>query len=215
MKRRSLILVALLCALPARGNETSLSDTARDTLSMIDALPTREQLDFALGAPAVDQLLALASDPTTALGLQVRAIRVLPSYCPASGCAGSVVHGALAELVRGYISQMTRSPTPLSPQDLLRLRAAIEALGATRSGLEGDANLFIASPQLLLHHPSRDVQAAAVRALRSVCSPDLCTREVCTKSADEVRALLGASPTPQLRSAIISALQGLAPCSDH
>jgi hypothetical protein len=192
-----------------------LSDTARDTLAMIDALPTRQQLDFALGTSAVDQLLALVNDPSTALGLQIRAIRVLPSYCPDSGCASSVVHDALAELVRGYVSHMTRSAAPLAPQDLLRLRAALEALGATRSGLDSDAALFTASPQLLLHHPSRDLQAAAVRALRGVCSPDLCTREVCTASSDAVRALLGTSPTPQVRSAIISALQGLAPCSAH
>jgi len=213
MTRRSLVMLVLLCALPARGNEASLSDVALDTLSMIDALPSRPQLDFALGRTALDQLLALANDTSTDLGLQIRAIRVLPSYCVETGCAGTPVHDAIAELVRGYVSRMTRSSAPLEPPDLLRLRAALEALGDTRSGMDSDAELFTAS--LLLHHPSRDVQSTTVRALRSLCSPNLCSRDVCTASADAIRTLLKGSPSPQLRAAVIGALQGLAPCSDH
>jgi hypothetical protein len=93
---------------------------------------------------------------------------------------------------------------------MLRLRAAVEALGATRSGLQVDVDLLTAPA--LLHHPSRDVQVTAVHALRNLCSPDLCSHDTCLQDANAVRALRTGADT-QVDAAINLALADLARCA--
>jgi hypothetical protein len=213
MTRRLVVLAALLCAVPATGGDIEPTPAQVDALTVVDAPPTRAMIDLAFSSgpgptPGLDGALALAGDPTQDLGLQIRALRALPQYCLPTGCAGTAVHDALAAIVDRYRAQLAASA--LSPQDMLRLRAAMEALGATRSGLQGDVDLLTAPA--LLHHPSRDVQVTAVHALRNLCSPDLCSQDACLQDANAVRALRTGADT-QVEAAINRALADLARCA--
>jgi len=211
MTRRLLVIAALLCAVPATGGDLAPTPAQIDALTVVDAPPTRAVIDRAFAAlpgptPGLDAVVALAGDPMQDLGVQIRALRALPQYC-LPRCAGTAVHDTLAGIVAGY-AQLAAGTQ--SPQDMLRLRAATEALGATRSGLETDVDLLAVDP--LLHHPSRDVQVTVVRALRNLCSPDLCSQDVCLKDANAVRGLRTGADT-QLDAAINRALADLARCA--
>jgi hypothetical protein len=209
MTPRLLVVAALLCALPASGGGVPPTPAQLDALSTIDAVPSRTLIDAVFPAgTSVAALIAIATDPARDLGVQVRALRTLPQYCPPTSCAGTVIHQALASIVDDYRAQLASAA--LSPRDVLRLRAAIEALGATRSGAQSDVDLLTAPA--LLHHPSRDVQVTAVHALRRLCSPDLCTHDACVQDANAVRTLRTGGDT-QVDAAINSALQDLAQCS--
>lgn len=213
MTRRLLVMAALLCAVPATGSGIDPTSAQIDALTVVDAPPSRALVDRAFSSgpgptPGLDALLALAGDATQDLGLQIRAMRALPQYCLPTGCARSTVHDALAAIVDRYRAQLATAA--LSPKDLLRLRAAIEALGATRSGLQADVDLLTAPA--LLHHPSRDVQVTAVHALRDLCSPDLCSRDACLQDANAIRALRTGTDT-QVDAAINRALADLARCA--
>jgi hypothetical protein len=214
MTRRLLVLAALLCAVPATGSGVEPTPAQVDALTVVDAPPTRAVIDLAFSSgpgptPGRDGALALADDPTQDLGLQIRALRALPQYCLPTGCAGTAVHDTLARIVDRYRTQLAAGA--LSPQDILRLRAAMEALGATRSGLQADVDL-LTTPPTLLHHPSRDVQVTAVHALRNLCSPDLCSHDACLQDANAVRALRTGADT-QVDAAINRALADLARCA--
>jgi len=213
MMPRLLVVAALLCAVPATGGDISPTPAQVEALTVVDAPPSPAAIDraFASGPGpmrGLDAVVALAGDPMQDLGVQIRALRALPQYCLPS-CAGTAVHDTLARLVAGYRDQLAIAA--LSPQDMLRLRAAIEALGATRSGLQADVDLLTLSP-VLLHHPSRDVQVTAVRALRNLCSPDLCSPDACLQGANAVRPLLTTADT-QVNAAINRALADLARCA--
>jgi hypothetical protein len=216
MRARLLVLAALLCAVPATGSGIEVMQPQVDALTVIDAPPSRDAIDLAFSSnpgptPGLDAVLRLAIDNAQDFGLQLRAIRALPLYCPATptGCARLPVHDALATIVGGFRDQLASGP--LAPPDLLRLRAAMEALGATQSGLQSDVDL-LTMPPALLHHPSRDVQVTAVHALRNLCSPDLCSHDTCLQDANAVRALRTGEDT-QLDAAINRALADLAPCA--
>jgi len=213
MTRRLLVIAALLCAVPATGGDLAPTPAQIDALTVVDTPPTRAVIDRAFASlpgptPGLDAVVALAGDPQQDLGVQIRALRALPQYC-LPRCAGTAVHDTLTRLVAGYRDQLATAA--LSPQDLLRLRAAIEALGATGSGLQADVDLLTMSP-VLLHHPSRDVQVTAVRALRNLCSPDLCSPDACLQGANAVRPLLTTADT-QVNAAINRALADLAHCA--
>jgi hypothetical protein len=213
MTPRLLVLAALLCAIPATGSGFAPSSAQIDALTVVDAPPSRAVVDRAFSSgpgptPGLDALLVLARGPTQDLGLQIRALRALPQYCVMTGCAGTAVHDALARIVGDYLAQLAAAA--LSPQDMLRLRAAMEALGATRSGQQTDVDLL--TTPALLHHPSRDIQVTTVHALRSLCSPDLCSHAACMQDANAVRALRTGADT-QVDAAINRALADLAPCA--
>jgi len=209
MKTRLIATAALLCALPASGGGVQPTPEQIDALTPIDTQPSRAQVDLAFPPGAsITGLIGLATDPTQDLGLQIRAIRMLPQYCPDSACGGALLHQTLVNIVDGY--RVILATTALPPNELLRLRAAIEALGATRSGLQTDVELVTAP--VLLRHPSRDVQVTAVHALRRMCSPDLCSHDACVQSANAVRALRTGKDT-QIDAAVNGALQDLAQCS--
>jgi hypothetical protein len=213
MTPRLLVIAALLCAVPATGDSIEPTPAQVDALTVVDAPPSPAAINraFASGpgsTPGLDAVMALAGDPMQDLGVQIRALRALPPYCLPS-CAGTAVHDTLARLVAGYRDQLATAA--LSPQDLLRLRGAMEALGATRSGLQSDVDLLTLSP-VLLHHPSRDVQVTAVRALRNLCSPALCSPDACLQGANAVRPLLTTADT-QVNAAINRALADLARCA--
>lgn len=213
MTPRLLVIAALLCAVPATGGDIEPTPAQVDALTVVDAPPSEAAIDraFASGpglTPGLDAMVALAGDSTQDLGLQIRAIRALPQYCLPS-CAGTAAHDTLARLVASYRDQLAMAA--MSPQDILRLRTAMEALGATRSGLQSDVDLLTMSP-VLLQNPSRDVQVTTVRALRSLCSPDLCSPGACLQGANAVRPLLTTADT-QVNAAFNRALSDLARCA--
>lgn len=186
----------LLTALPADGTTALLPPPVFQALTLIDAVPSKDALDDAFGRQApFDNLLSVALDRTIDLGIELRAIRALPAYCPLAPqiCgAGSPAHDALVALVASQSS-------PGTPPDLLRLRAAAEALGATHSGLLDDATQLMS----LLGNASRDVRATAIRAIRQVCNSD---------AIPPLKSYLPRESSPQVRIAITAAVQDLGLC---
>ena len=162
----SLLLAAvLLCALPSAGALPELPTEVVDALTQIDTAPSTDTLNGMFPTPqaALDNLRQIAlsaSEP----GVQLRAIRALPAYCP-SPCVDSPVRDTLLSLINNYFR------TTHTPRDIMRLRAAVEALGATHSRLASDVTLL----RPLLDDMSRDVRATAVRALRNICHQDAIT----------------------------------------
>jgi hypothetical protein len=164
--RRLLAAAVLLCALPAAGALPDVPAEVVDALTQIDTTPSKATLNGMFPTPqaALDNLRQIALDATVDLGVQLRAIRALPAYCP-TPCGDSPVHDTLLSLIANY------SRTMRAPQDIMRLRAAVEALGATHSGLSSD----VATLRPLLDDMSRDVRATTVRALRNLCNQDAIT----------------------------------------
>jgi hypothetical protein len=201
MKPGLLVIAALLCTLRATGANLALTQTEAEVLTAIDALPTAAQIDVAVGAgpgSGLARLIELSSNPAVDLVIQLRAIRLLPLYCPRPGenCSGTPVHDALLALVQGYAA---RAPAGLSPQEVLLLRASVEALGATRSEQGTDVTALTSAPSLL-DHPSRDVRVTVVRALRDLGSCAAVT-PLQTRGAVEAPG--------QVKQAILNALQSL------
>jgi len=200
MKLPLLSCAMLLCALPASGDNSLLTPRVVTALTSIDAVPSTSGLNDAFTSPeaALADLQTLARDPSIELGIAIRAIRALPGYCPPPplSCGpGTGVHETLISLIGSYQSL----PQPTA-QDLLRLRAAVEALGVTRTVLDTDVVLMLP----LLMHPSRDVRATVVRSLRSSCD-DTATMAL--------KALKLNEPTMQVQFAILSALRELEHCA--
>jgi hypothetical protein len=189
-------LVAL-CVLPARGNVTQLPQTVVNALTPIDTLPTKSQLnDVFAPDQALDRLKIIVTDPNQDFGIQLRAIRALPAYCPIPPIKclpGTLAHDTLIQLIDAY-------PTsPHAPQDTLRLRAAIEALGIARSGDQFD----VAKLTPHLNHANRDVRAAVARALGNICN---------TQADTALRNRYTVEPTEQVKLAISTALRDLKQC---
>jgi len=204
MKPGLVIAAALLCALPARGESPAPSAYAIDALTQIDGLPTAASLADAFApAPALDDLvvLALNADRTVDVGVQLRAIHALPTFCPAglanrAACgAGTVVHDTLIQIID--VQQRSQH----APQDVLALRAAVEALGATRSGLGSDVTELIP----LLGDGSRDVRATVARALHDICN---------MQAKAPLQARYSMEPVLQVRLEISNAIQDLGQCAD-
>lgn len=163
MRVGALSMVALLCALPASGQDSQLPQPVVDALTQIDAPPSTAVLDSVFVMP-LDELRAIALDATVDTGIAIRAIRALPGYCPPAPepCGDTAAHRTLVTIVEGYRGG------PTTPHDLMRLRAAAEALGATRSGLRADVDRL--GPHL--NSGSRDLRVTVVHALRNICSPE-------------------------------------------
>jgi hypothetical protein len=188
----------LLCALPAQGDLATLPPAVVDALTQIDTVPSQATINDMFPSPqaALDNLRAIALDHTLdlgSLGIQLRAIRALPAYCP-QPCGDATIHDTLLSLIDDYVR------SPRAPQDVLRLRAAVEALGAMRSGLVADVNTLLP----LLDDPSRDVRATVVRALRNTCNAQAIT-PLSMRYQDE--------PTDQVKLAIYAALRDLRQCN--
>jgi len=177
MKARLLATAALLCAMPASGQQVRLPQRQIEALTPFDSVPSTSALNNAFPMPLVD-LRTIAQDPVQDLGITLRAIRALPSYCPASPqvCNNATeAHQSLLSLIDAFRTAYVTDPTP---QNLLRLRAAIEALGATSSRLKSDADLLTQlvmqlDQQLgdqLNRRGGRDLRLAVVRAIRSICN---------------------------------------------
>lgn len=191
---------ALLCTLPAHGGEIALPQSVVHALTPIDAQPTPAALNQVFENPelALENLKSIALDRSIDLGIQLRAIRALPSYCPPEPqpCGpGTMVHDTLIMLMK------SQTLVQHTPQDQLRLRAAIEALGATRSKLAEDVNTL----KPLLSNGSRDVRATVVRALLNICN---------TEAIDPLTRSYSLEQVAQVRAQISAAIQDLHQCGE-
>lgn len=196
MKRGAIACAVLLCALPAQGDLTSLPPAVVDALTQIDTAPQKSTLNemFTTADAALENLRLIALDHTD-LGVELRAIRALPTYCPTMPltCGSSVIHTTLVALIDEY------QQSQHSPQDALRLRAAVEALGVMRAGTSSDVTQL--SP--LLGDPSRDVRATVAQALRNLCNAG---------AIEPLRARLQIEQVEQVRGALMAALRDLRQC---
>jgi hypothetical protein len=187
-------IVGALAAI-ASGTTTSLSSQAQNTLTTIDTVPTRQQIDSAFGNQpqvALQNLTSIASDDAGDVGIRLRAIHALAKYCAASPCTASdVAHQSLADLINE-----TRSAT--AGAQLLVLRAGIETLGSMR--VAGDVTMLIT----LLDHPSRDIRASTAKALADLCN---------TQASSPLRVRYARETSEQVKLAISEALRILGQCS--
>lgn len=204
MKRAGLLLLVALCALPVQGDALieGLSAAELHALTPIDTLPTRAALDGVLQAPDPPQrilrLKEIAMSPTIDFGVRLRAIRALPHYCGTMCRSDGIATGDPAHLsVRKVFEGLDTSDH--SGQAILRLRATIEALGATRSGLSQDVAVIVP----FLDYSSRDIRVTAARALRDLCNP---------LALVPLRARYQQEQVDQVRLAISTALRDLGTC---
>ncbi len=195
---RSLLYIGLvaLCTLPARGDETAEEQTLH-TLTVIDSSLTREDLDTLLDDP-LETVIHYATDLDYDEGAQLRAIRALPAYCDPRPCE------RVQDTLRSLIPTGELAQAQITVEwPLLRLRAAIEALGATGTTDEDDIDVLTR----LLRHPSRDIRATAVRALsasQAQMDDNIALR--CEISA-ALRTRLGVEPLAQVQIALEDALR--------
>jgi hypothetical protein len=184
----ALVLVGVLVAV-ATGEPPNAQTWV---LTTIDQVPTKGQLDAVLNMPMQpppeQQLLTIAQDTTSDVGIRLRSVTALSKYCT-QACDGDPVHTALSNLIRDNANAHSGS-------GLLLLRAAIEAIGP----LKVSNDLGILAP--LLDHPSRDIRAATARALGQLCNSAAIT---------PLRQRYQNESTQQVKLAISATLRSL-PC---
>ncbi len=199
MRWQIVALGVLAGSVTAHGDGVPLSSFARDALTPIDTQPNTTYLDtvFSNNTAMTLRALALDVDGTNDFGVQLRAIRTLVTYCPPASVGpcgvGTIAHDTLAQIVDAYGSSGTATP-----KDMLRLRAAVEALGIAgrTAGLDADV------PRIdqFLNHPSRDIRTATAKALGSLCN---------TQAIVPLRVRLQSEQIPQVQLAISAALRDL------
>ena len=189
--KRMASLVGLVTIVAIANASTSLPQHVQNTLTPIDSVPTKQQLDVAFdGAPQALQSLAVISADTTAdIGIRLRAVHALAKYC--GPCAASdLAHRSLTDLVAANVGRST------GPEVLL-LRAGVETLGTVH--VASDVNVLIP----LLDHPSRDIRAATARALQQLCN---------AQAIAPLRVRYTTETAEQVRLAISEALRILGQC---
>lgn len=181
----------------ATGDPVLLDQDALNTLTAIDMVPTKQQINRAFDndeQKARDSLATIATDPDPQnVAVRLRAIHALAKYCgtPTACTASDVAHQSIASVITANKTATTGSP-------VLVLRAAIETLGTMK--VAADVSTLVP----LLNHPSRDIRAATARALRDLCNAQAIT---------PLRARYSAETTDQVKLAISEALRILGTCS--
>lgn len=194
--RSVVVAVVLTGAVAIATGSTGLSQKVQDTLTTIDVIPTKQQINSAFDDDPQRALLALSSiateiDPPADIGIRLRAIHALAKYCGTPCSTTDLAHQSVEAVVMA-----TRTAT--SGSQVLILRAAIETMGSMR--VQPDVTTLVP----LLSHPSRDVRAATARALRDLCN---------TQAITPLRARYSAEMTDQVKLAISEALRILGQCS--
>jgi HEAT repeat protein len=197
MKHAGIILVVLLCALPALSEETQLSSDILHTMTPIDTVPTKADISNIFPQNTATQLAGIAQDGNVDFGVRLRAIRALPQFCP-TPCAGAIPHQTLVSLLSAV------TPSEQQGSSILLTRAIIEALGVAKSGDSADVSRL--TP--FLDNSSRDIRAAAAFALR-----DLCNQAAVTPLRNRYNVEMGPNGIPQVRLAISDALRDLGTCT--
>jgi hypothetical protein len=186
----------------ATGTPTSIEEQAY-TLTTIDQVPTKPQLDQVFGTDALVTLAGLAnpSDPMLNIdpGIRLRAIHALAKYCTSATCAsGDYAHQTVVSII-------TATRSAQSGTNVLLLRAAIETTGVMRVSTD----VALLSP--LLDHPSRDIRAATAHALRDLCNPQAIP-PLRTRYSTEENSPSGSD---QVKLAISEALRILGQCTTN
>jgi hypothetical protein len=191
--------IAVLVTAAIASGDAVLEQKQRYTLTPIDSVPTRQQIDLAYsGSPqtALQNLSTIAIDVGADVGIRLRAIHALPKYCAASTCTETdVAHATVVSVIEANMHETVGSP-------ILILRAGIETMGAMRSGSAGDVDLLIP----LLNHASRDIRTSTARALQGMCASGATTA---------MRVRYSHEPTEQVKLAISEALRALGNCSTN
>jgi len=186
------VLVASLCALPARGSETAPPLQVVHTMTSIDSVPTKQELTSLLGADnELMMLRSYALDPNVDFGMRLRAVRAMAHFCPEQP---QQCHTAIWDVFQD-IDAASDPPG----WKILRQRAAIEALGVARSGLPQDLQLLLG----FLNHSSRDLRVASVRAMRDLCDP---------AALPDLKRRFAVDESQQVRLAIAQTVEVLEQC---
>jgi HEAT repeat protein len=197
--RKLVVFAVVAVTIRVSGSGLPLSQTQQNALTTIDQIPTQDQLNTAFGSgsgstAAATAIASIAADNATEVGIRLRAIRSLVSYCPPPGAMSNCPeYVALSAIIADDRYKMATTGS-----DVLVLRAAIEALGQ----LQGN-DLDQLTP--FLNHPSRDVRATTAFALRDLCN---------SGAVQPLRTRLQLEATGQVQLAISAALRvlGQAPC---
>jgi HEAT repeat protein len=183
------LLVAAIAAV-ATGS-TALPQPVQNTLTKIDSVPTKTQLENVFpDGQALEGLVTIAKDQSADRGIRLRAIHALAKYCSEPCATTELAHQTLSELLAANRQQT-------GGYDLLLLRAAVETIGT----LEVSTDVTVLVP--LLDHPSRDIRAATARALRDLCN---------SQAIPALRVRYTAETTEQVKLAISEALRILGQC---
>jgi HEAT repeats len=192
MKLQLALLAAFVCGATAHGDSTNLTMQATNVLMAMDVVPSTTELGANFADP-LDSLAAIAQGSAIDVGVRIRALHALASYCTAPCNTTDTAHEALV----GFIT--ANSPNQ-DGTTIVMLRGAIEALGPQRVGTD----LTLLEP--LLSHPSRDIRAATAHALRDLCN---------TQAITPLRAQQAQESSDQVKLAISEALRVLSqpsPC---
>ena len=191
---RRVLPIVFLTALCAADDQTAAPQlsTMEYVLTPIDTVPTKDEIIKLFGPTAIDTLETLIAGSGD-FGVQLRAIGALPRFCTGS-CSSGDPHTSIVNVI------IAIDPTDRRGTTLLRLRAGIEALGSTRSGLTSDVNRLVP----FLDDASRDIRVATARALRDLCN---------TQAIVPLRVRYEKELVAQVRLAISAALRDLGQCS--
>jgi HEAT repeats len=202
--RRLPLILALLAGATAQG-ATVLTQQAQNVLTTFDIVPTEAQLDtlaFSDHTQALQGLTQVATDVDSDIGVRLRAVHALSKYCASSQCLDTdTAHQSLVAVIAncstnalGWQPAMCSELNPDIGTAIVLLRSAVEALGPQRVGTD------VTMLEGLLTHPSRDVRAATVHALRDLCN---------TQAIGALRTQQQNETTDQVRQAITEALRVL------
>jgi hypothetical protein len=195
-------LLGILAAIASGDSALPLDQKAKNTLTPIDSVPTRAQIDDAFSTSqltALENLTAIATDDQNPsdTGIRLRAIHALAKYCTSMPCTdGDPAHLAVTTVIADNQHEVS------GPRVLL-LRAGVETLGAMRVRND-DIGILIP----ILDHSSRDIRASTAKALADICgNPPPTINALRTRYAHE--------PTEQVKLAISEALRILGQCSSN
>ena len=194
------ILLGVLAAIASGDSALALEQKAKNTLTPIDSVPTRQQIDdaFSNSQNALQNLTTIATDDQNPsdTGIRLRAIHALAKYCAAMPCADTdPAHVALKTVISDNQHETTGAR-------VLLLRAGVETMGAMR--VVADVDLLLP----LLDHSSRDIRATTARALAEICGNTL-------QTINRLRFRYSHEPTEQVKLAISEALRILGQCSSN
>jgi len=184
--------VVALCAFAGDSSAPTQLTSIDYVMTPIDTVPTKAEIVNVLGPTALDNLKSIIAG-TGDFGIQLRAIGALPQFCTGN-CTSGDPHDAIVGVIAGIDPDDHRGTT------ILRLRAGIESLGATRGGLTSDVNQLVP----FLDNASRDIRVSTARALRDLCN---------TQAIVPLRVRYEKELVAQVRLAISAALRDLGQCS--
>ncbi|MEO8551534.1 MAG: hypothetical protein ABI678_16265 [Kofleriaceae bacterium] len=166
---------SIVLALCVGGLAAGSPEQVQAVLTTIDTIPSQRQINHAFGDDphqAAVGLGEIADDADADLGVRLRAIHALSKYCGDPCLHSDPAHLVLYDLVRSI------GATDASSEDLVILRAALEAIGPQRALDDPSPDPAPSDEVVLVSHLSslsRDVRTAAVHGLRDLCNTQAIT----------------------------------------